>query len=508
VELDGLPLALELAAARMRVLSAAQLADGLRDRFALLSGGNRGMAAHQQDLAQLVEWSCRSLDPAELALFRVLAVFANGFDLDGAAAVSAGSPSATLPLLNGLLRRSLLSAIPASTPRRYRMLETVRQWAITHSSTAERAQAEALHRTYILQRAQLAEAEIRGPSSDIAIARLRLDGPEHRVVFASTDRESALALAGALGWFWYRIGAIEEGLRHTRRALGITETHWNEVDLVGEVANDEARLRRAAALIGLGGLTYLSGEPAAAAAALDAAGRLAAQADDPPAAARATAWRAHMLSFTNTPAQAVEQAQQSMTMARQAGVDWVTAEAMMILGMALRSARRPADNTGVAYDDDDGPRPRVVLAEAVSIAERAGHRWAATSSTWALMKAAMDDGDYAAALAAAGRMQDALESDGDVTSWLVLVHSTAAALAATGSADAAARLLGAVRTLGAGIGFDPGRMDPVDGPREVQAVRDALSAADFDRQVAVGAAMNRAEVTLELRELLQRTIKP
>jgi len=311
--LDGLPLAVELAAARMRVLSAGQVADGLRDRFALLAGGVRGMPAHQRDLGQMVEWSCRTLEPAEFSLFRALAVFAGDFDLDGAAAVSDHSPSATWPLLNGLVRRSLLSAVAGTSPRRYRMLQTLREWALTRSSVGDQERARELDRYYILERAQTAETEIRGTDADAAIERMRRDGAEHRVAFASAaaaaDTEFALDLVGALGWFWYRTGGIEEGLRHTTNALVIGETDWRQDDLESESSDATAALRRAAALISLGGLTYLSGDPVGAAATLAASAALAQRARDIPAEARATAWQAHMVSFSS-PRLAIQLAEQ------------------------------------------------------------------------------------------------------------------------------------------------------------------------------------------------------
>ncbi|WP_214404264.1 hypothetical protein, partial [Pseudonocardia lacus] len=167
---------------------------------------------------------------------------------------------------------------------------------------------------------------------------------------------------------------------------------------------------------------------------------------------------------------------------------WVRAEALMIAGMVRR-------RTGAAP-------ARPVLAEAVDVAEAAGHRWAAVSSTWALMKAAVDDGDLDAALDAGARMREPLGADGDVTSWLVLVHTTAGVLAGTGRAAEAAVLLGAVDALGERVGFHPERMDPVDGPREARAVRDALGPAELAHHRARGRELGRGEVDALLGELL------
>jgi len=131
--LDGIPLAIELAAARLRVLSAAELEERLDERFALLTGGSRAGLARQQTLRAMVDWSWELLNPAERAVLAALSVFAGGFGLAAAEAVAAGPDvpaEQVLGRLGALVDKSLVQFDRSGTgPGRYRLLETVRQYA-------------------------------------------------------------------------------------------------------------------------------------------------------------------------------------------------------------------------------------------------------------------------------------------------------------------------------------------------------------------------------------------
>src|SRR5215472_695271 len=142
--LDGIPLAIELAAARLRAFSPAEIAAGLHDRFRLLTGGSRTAARRQQTLRASVDWSHALLTGPEQVLFRRLAVFAGGFDLEAARAIGVGDglrPDDVLSLLGSLVEKSLVAAEESDGVTRYRQPETVRQYALerlTHSGEADR----------------------------------------------------------------------------------------------------------------------------------------------------------------------------------------------------------------------------------------------------------------------------------------------------------------------------------------------------------------------------------
>jgi predicted ATPase len=145
--LDRMPLAIELAAERVRALSLAEILDGLRDRFRLLTGGARTALRRQQTLRASVDWSHALLTEPECGLFRRLAVFLGGFDLEGAQAVAGGDVERyqVLDLLTLLVDKSLVVADEGRRVTRYRMLETVRQYA--QEKLGESGEADAIRAT-------------------------------------------------------------------------------------------------------------------------------------------------------------------------------------------------------------------------------------------------------------------------------------------------------------------------------------------------------------------------
>jgi predicted ATPase/DNA-binding SARP family transcriptional activator len=142
--LDGIPLAIELAAAQCRMLSIGQIADALENRFDVLVDGPVDLPARHRALEATVAWSHQLLEPEERRLFHRLSVFAAGFDLDAAGAVGGQTP--VLPPLSALVRKSLVSVEPGTAPRRYRLLETLRQYALRELDPDDLAQTQQRHR--------------------------------------------------------------------------------------------------------------------------------------------------------------------------------------------------------------------------------------------------------------------------------------------------------------------------------------------------------------------------
>src|SRR5262249_5305047 len=159
--LAGLPLAIELAAARLRSLSLGGLHDRLDQRFRLLTGGSRTVLERQQTLEATVGWSYSLLNGAEQLLLRRLAVFAESFDLDGVAAVCGFGAIDALDvpgLLGSLVDKSLVVAEPAGPVLRYRLLETIRQFAAERLAEADGGQATAVAATHCRHYLDVAEA--------------------------------------------------------------------------------------------------------------------------------------------------------------------------------------------------------------------------------------------------------------------------------------------------------------------------------------------------------------
>jgi predicted ATPase len=207
--LDGIPLAIELAASRMQSMTAIELRDRLDDRFRLLVGSRRGLERHQT-LRHAVQWSYDLLDTAEMALLNRCSVFAGGFELAGAAAVDGSSDDlATLDLLDALVRKSLLIADRSSVHTRFSMLETIRQFAeeqLVCSGEADATRAE--HARYFAAREDDVLALWDGPRQREAYAWFTSELANLRVAFRwaadhdDLDTAAAIAICSALMGFF------------------------------------------------------------------------------------------------------------------------------------------------------------------------------------------------------------------------------------------------------------------------------------------------------------------
>jgi len=219
--LDGIPLALELAAARVRVLTPEQIAGRLDDRFRLLSGGSRTALPRQQTLRALIDWSYDLLPSPEKTLLRRLSAFAGGWALEAAEAVCAGGEVEdweVLDLLSRLVAKSLVMVEPPDAGRvRYRLLENLRSYAWERLvETAEADAIAARHAACFLAFAEEGEPELSGPEQATWLDRLERDHDNLRAALAHSHDsegsvEAGLRLAGALWKFWWMRGYFSEG---------------------------------------------------------------------------------------------------------------------------------------------------------------------------------------------------------------------------------------------------------------------------------------------------------
>jgi predicted ATPase/DNA-binding CsgD family transcriptional regulator len=231
--LDGMPLAIELAAARVRALSLEEILDGLRDRFLLLTGGARTAVHRQQTLRASVDWSHALLSEDERVVLRRLAVFLGGFDLDAAQAVAGGGAMQrfqVLDLLALLVDKSLVVADNSVGTTRYRLLETVRQYAL--DKLAESGEADAArshHRDYytalgaLLDSPTAADYERHLEQAETEIDNLRAAFAWSR---EHSNIELALTLASSLQPLWLARGRTREGWA------------WFDTALTDDVAHD------------------------------------------------------------------------------------------------------------------------------------------------------------------------------------------------------------------------------------------------------------------------------
>jgi predicted ATPase/class 3 adenylate cyclase len=252
--LDGIPLALELAAARVRSMPVEQIEQRLDQRFRLLTGGSRTALPRQQTLRALIDWSYDLLDGPEQALLSRLSVFAGGWTVEAAEQVCAGGAVEeweTLDLLTSLVDKSLVTFQEHLGAARYRLLETVRQYARDRlEESGHRPEWRDRHLDHLLRIAESAEPHLRGADQMEWLEHLECEHDNLRAAIEwaheKRDEESDLRLGAALWGFWLRRGHLSEGRERLDRSLSRCQD--------GDTAV------RAAALNGTGVLTGFQGD--------------------------------------------------------------------------------------------------------------------------------------------------------------------------------------------------------------------------------------------------------
>lgn len=476
-ELDGVPLAIELAAAQTRVLSLEEIAEGLQDRFALLATGSRTAPERHRSLQAVIESSIALLSTPQRRLFARLSVFEGSFDAEGAQWLCGNQP--VLPALTALVTKSLISVEETGTPRRYRMLETLRQYGERSLAPEERRRWADRHLDWMVHLAETAERRLRSFDGDQWMRRLGHEQANTRLAlahaFATGAGDAALRLASALSWYWYRTGFVHEGIEWLTRALdAVPDDHPG----------------RGQALVGRSLLRYLVGDPFGGNEDVTEAIELAERSGDVEVLARALPYRAYFLQLTGDPERAQQVIANALHAADVSGLPWVECELLMVRGQISRVAGDP--ELAIAQ-----------LIRAADIAEASGHDWAYCSCLWIAAKAEMDLGHSERAVRQAARLVVHLDATEDITSWLAGAHVLAGALGMAGRAMEGAVLLGAVGAIGARVGYSPAAMDPLDGPRNVAAVRARLAPETFEETMAMGASLRREDVTAKARDVLE-----
>ncbi|MER7515078.1 BTAD domain-containing putative transcriptional regulator [Streptomyces sp. NPDC126499] len=354
--LDGVPLALELAATRVRALGVHRLLERLDDRFRLLSTGQRGAPARQQTLRAVIDWSWELLSEPERRVLRRLAVHAEGCTLEAAEEVCGGgevAPEDVLDLLARLVDRSLVVAVVGKDGPRYRLLESVAAYCVERMAEAgETEDVRGRHLAYYTRLAEAAEPELRGHAQREWLSRLDAESPNLRAALdravRGRDAEHALRLVDALAWYWVLRGRLGEAVRWTAAALDASAS----VSDVSAVASDTsaaaleasaasletptvpapgpvARLRARVAVWHTG-LTVMSGDGTerrdrigAALASFDAA-----YGDEPAALAWARWFLAHALCGTGSQSEGEELTNAALDGFAAAGERWGEAAAL------------------------------------------------------------------------------------------------------------------------------------------------------------------------------------
>ncbi|HEX6419718.1 MAG TPA: BTAD domain-containing putative transcriptional regulator [Acidimicrobiales bacterium] len=342
--LDGLPLALELAATLVPSLGLADVLARLSDRVWLLGGRRRGGPLRHRTLGAVIGWSWDLLDDDERCVLRRLAVHADGCGLDAAEAVCSGPDlpaRAVAGVVARLVDRSLVVAVHGPAGPRYHLLESVAAYAADRLAEAgEMAAVRRRHLAFHLGHAERAEAHLYGDDQVAWLDRLDAESANLRVALDTAvgegGAEDARRLAAALGWYWLLRGRLGEARRSLDRALAGD-------DAAGRAGSPAA----ARALVWRAVVASVQGDPVAVShrrAALDALGEL----DDPVAAARAMA----LLGYTSLDASDIEGVEALLAVARrrseEAGDRWGQAVALLGLSWLAHSRSDVAGLAGVS----------------------------------------------------------------------------------------------------------------------------------------------------------------
>ncbi len=522
--LDGLPLAIELAAARMRILSSAQLAERMDDIFAVLVGGARSAPPRHQALRATLDWSYDLLDTDERATFRRLATFFGGFTLHAAERISAGGdirPDATLELLTRLADKSLLRVEHAARGEtRYFLLATIRDYARERLAEAgESDQVRQAHLQYFTELVEdatkrIEQVEAAAGRLEVELDRLDAELPNLRRAFEfaqeSGDPAAPLRIAGPLDRYAYLRGRYHE------------VRQW--MDAAVTSCPDAPAALRAKALLGGGRLALLQCDYAPAVRRLEAALRLYRELGDPRGIASSLQVLGSVAREQGRYARAVELHAESLAIAEAAGDRWGVASAHGYLafaswlqrdfgraaeeaGTALVKFRDLGDIEGAAWSlislgtvaryQGDVERASVLLTESLALSEGIGFREGIAWSVEQLGLLAAVDGDPAAI----SLLRRSLELHSELRDrWRMssVLEDLAAIALAQDNVPQAARLLGAAEAMREAIGTVIAPCERLQHNQTTKMVRTSLGDEAFDAALRQGQLASMDELTADL----------
>jgi predicted ATPase/class 3 adenylate cyclase len=538
--LDGLPLAIELAAARIKLLTPQLLLARLDRRLELLTGGARDLPARQQTLRGAIAWSYDLLVPAERTLFRRLAVFAGGCTLESAEVVlrPEGAPltgsdgdepparpadeagSVELTLLDGitsLVDKSLLrrGQMPGGEPR-FIMLATIREYGLER--LAESGEAAALrrrHARHFLALAEAAEPELQGADQEAWLARLEVEHENMRAALAwcraHGEAELALRLAAALSRFWNLRGYVSEGRGWLEAALALPGAEARTAARAKALTRAAASARRqgdyararawleesvgiwqdlgdrrglAYALHGLGQIAIHQGDYTAAHAALKQAVRLFRETGDTWGVVGAVGSLGEVALATGNYTAARSMYEEVLTTARAAGFTGRIASALSDVG-ELRRLQGDHERAGTLY------------AESLALARRLGNKVGVANALHNLGHVALHARDHARAAALFAESLGLFRELGDKRGLAACLAGMGGVAAARGRAAQGARLLGAADALLKAINAHLPPTDRAEITHNVAVARHQLDEEAFERAWSRGRAMSLEEAVAD-----------
>jgi predicted ATPase/class 3 adenylate cyclase len=479
--LDGLPLAIELAAARIKLLTPQAMLQRLGQRLAFLAGGARDLPARQQTLRGAIEWSYDLLDEGDRRLFAAFSTFVGGADFAAIEAVGADPEVDVFECLASLVDKSLVRrADGVSGEARFTMLGTIREYALERRDEGDRAvELRERHQRWYRDLAESAAAVIMGPEKRSWLDRLEEEHDNLRAALDwATERgdvEMSMRMVASLWRFWQMRGYLAEGLARARTALGLAR------------AEDFPECR-ARALDAAGGLAYWMGDGELSRSfyeqSLELQRALGNRAGE--------AWALYSLSFTflytSIGAEDKEQVRRALPPVGEAIRIYREIGDRKGSAMALWAQSNVLWTLEPAIDDPEFAQSRHSAAEALEIFREEGDSFMTAWTTYTLSLTDLRLGDWETTRS---RLREALvtfHEAGDVSGYVLVLDGFAVLADRQGDLQRAARLSGAVRELerrtGTGLnpsnrkilGFDPSRLATDEATRAAWHEGEGLSA--------------------------------
>jgi predicted ATPase/DNA-binding XRE family transcriptional regulator len=516
--LDGLPLAIELAAARVRLFPPAALLGRLSSRLHTLTGGPRDQPARQQTLHNTLDWSYHLLDAAAQTLFGRLAVFVGGCTLEAAETVCMADgewPRTVVDGITSLLDQSMLQQVAGMDGEpRYQMLETIREYASAKlTQSGEAAIIRDRHLAFFLTLAETAELYLEEAEQNGWLVRLEREHDNLRAALrwaferdsgerASAELELGLQLAGALAPFWLRHSHWSEGRSWLREALArcpagtpvvrakallgaatIAAFHHELAQAVG-LAEQSLSLYQeqddqrgvANTLLQLGTAAGDQGDFARAVALAEEGLRLHRRIDNKPGIADALGRLGEVACYQGDDRRATLLWEESLAVAGEMGDRWRIAVALKFLSF-------------VALDQGDAERARALASESLVLNRELGDRRQSGSSLFALALAVRDQGDYAAARALLAEAFALLSEVQEKLYRARALEALAGIAVAEGAYERAAQVFGAAEAFCETFNMPVVLLQRANYERNVAAVRARLDAATLTNAWAEGRAL-------------------
>jgi predicted ATPase/class 3 adenylate cyclase len=506
--LDGLPLAIELAAARIKLLPPRAMLDRLGDRLKLLTGGARNLPERQRTLRGAIEWSYELLDAGEKTLFARLAVFSGGCTLEAMEAICDAERELPLDILEGassLLDKSLLRQDEgAEDEPRFVMLETIHEYARERlDKSGEAEEIRRLHAEYFLALAEQGESELRGPEEAKWLEHLEIEHDNMRAALSwtleSEEAERGLRLAGALWRFWWMRGYYDEGRRWLEEALAkdsrTSAARAKALEAVGWLADEQGDIDRAVAaaeeglslsagaeiidatpfLRTLGSAAYVRGDHERAAQLYDESLALSREARDERGVASSLLQLGNVLSDRGDHDKAKRFYEEALALSRKLDDNALLTSSLISAGAEFLL-------------QGDHERGAVLNQEAARLLRERGNRGS--------LQYALDNLGWAALMRGNLQQAESLHEESLELSWelgdkLVAAESLEglACSAATGEEERVARLFGAAETLRESVGYRQAPRERALRQPFLDAARSRLEEATWGAAWAEGRAM-------------------